>query len=81
MYLKRKKVNEKNMKPIFDLMHAKKREIVDFTMEKNSFYAIMAFYCDSVGTMDDEKKVTEMKNCLYNFCMKNHEYIKVIVVV
>ena len=80
-YPKRKKVNEKNMKPIFDLMRAKKREIVDFTMEKNSVYAIMAFYCDSVGTMDDEKKVTEMKNHLYNFCMKNHEYIKVIVLV
>ena len=80
-YLKRKKVNEKNMKPIFDLMRAKKREIVDFTMEKNSFYAIMAFYCDSVGTMDDDKKAAEMKNRLYHFCMKNYEYIKVIVLV
>ena len=39
---------------------------------------IIAFYVDNLGLIPDELKPAELKNKLYNFIMKNHEYTKVI---
>ena len=76
-FLKKKKITPANMKLIFDYMCSKKRGIIEFSVAKNSFYAIIAFYVDNLGLILDDLKPGELKSCLYNFMMKNHEYTKV----
>ena len=76
-FLKKKKITPANMKLIFDYMHSKKRDIIKFSVTKNSFYAIIAFYVDNLGLIPNDLKPGELKSRLYNFVMKNHEYTKV----
>ena len=76
-FLKKKKITPANMKLIFDYMRSKKRDIIEFSVTKNSSYAIIAFYVDNLGLIPDNLKPRELKSCLYNFVMKNHEYTKV----
>ena len=76
-FLKKKKIMLANMKLIFDYMCSKKRAIIEFSIAKNSFYAIIAFYVDNLGLIPDDLKPGELKSHLYNFVMKNHEYTKV----
>ena len=78
IFLKKKKITASNMKLIFDHMKVKKRDIIEFNVTKNSFYVIIAFYVDNLGLIPDKLKPAELKNRLYNFIMKNHEYTKVI---
>ena len=76
-FLKKIKKMPANMKLIFDHMHSKKRDIIEFSVTKNSFYAIIAFYVKNLGLIPDKLKPGELKSHLYNFIMKNHEYTKV----
>ena len=76
-FLKKKRITPANMKLIFDNMRSKKRDIIEFSVTKKSFYAIIAFYVDNLGLIPNNLKPGKLKSYLYNFVMKNHEYTKV----
>ena len=77
IFLKKKKITDANMKTIFDIIKGKKKDIIKYSVPKNSFFVIMAFYCDSLGLISDEVKPSEMKKRLYDFTMENNKYTKV----
>ena len=54
-----------------------RRDIIEFSVAKNSFYTIIAFYVDNLGLIPDDLKPRELKSHLFNFVMKNHKYTKV----
>ena len=81
-FLKTKKLTASNANLVYDTIKEQyKRDIVEFTETHQSFFKIMTHYVASLGLVPEDVRHMELKQCLFEFIMKNIEYTKVNLII